>query len=451
MDDKAIMITFQIIIDCDIVFKIFAIFIGIKRLLKIKNDMKIDNKYLSYIGNSKTKINAKNKWTFWSMFKFIINKLIIVIYIALIIIYIIDDTLWNNEIIIIDLIFYKNYIFYIYSIICCFVWLISTRLFYKEYRIYRDQAWYGIRTFWIVNSIISIFKIILFFILAPNDNVYDSKNIIFLILTCSNYFLFAILSGLAIFHPYDVLIEKSVEKKKNENIITENNPQEELVSNSIEDEIECESEISIENYNNILIDFPNNEQLGNNKQFSIELNIKTLDFHNLIFILKIQNIKYKREKKCIYVCNFNEVIFKHYKNKNSPKDVLNLLKQAYNISLTINPQRNSFNANKKDVSLLTHIYIEIIRIDKGFLLDLIKFLKIENDDIIKTLSNNYTSIYDDKPLIEKDIERMDSLRSILNDESEFTDTSHSSNKKKSIDEKRYNSEDIKDNSNQNSF
>ena len=87
MDDKAIMITFQIIIDCDIVFKIFAIFIGIKRLLKIKNDMKIDNKYLSYIGNSKTKINAKNKWTFWSMFKFIINKLIIVIYIALIIIY----------------------------------------------------------------------------------------------------------------------------------------------------------------------------------------------------------------------------------------------------------------------------------------------------------------------------------------------------------------------------
>lgn len=85
-------------------------------------------------------------------------------------------------------------------------------------------------------------------------------------------------------------------KEKNENIITENNPQEELVSNSIEDEIECESEISIENYNNILIDFPNNKQLGNNKQFSIELNIKTLDFHNLIFILKIQNIKYKREK-----------------------------------------------------------------------------------------------------------------------------------------------------------
>lgn len=451
MDEKVIMITFQIIIDCDIIFKIFIIFIGIKRLLKIKNDMKIDNKYLSYIGNSKTKINIKNKWTFWSMSKFIINKIIILIYISLIIIYIIDDTLWNNGIIIIDLIFFRNYIFYIYCIICCIVWLISTRLFYKEYRIYRDQAWYGLRTFWIINSIISIFKIILFFILVPNDNVYNSQNIIFLILTCFIYFLFAILGSLAIFHPYDVLIEKAIDKKKNENITTENNPHEELVSNSIEDELECESEISIENYNNILIEFPNNEQSGNKNQFNIELNIKTLDFHNLIFILKIQNTKYKKEKKCIYVCNFNEVIFKHYKNKNSPKDVLNLLKQAYNISLTINPQRNSFNANKKDVCLLAHLYIEIIRIDKGFLLDLIKFLKIENDDIIKTLSSNYTSIYDDKPLIEKDIERMDSLRSIFNDESEFTDTSHSSNKKKSIDERRFNSEDIKENDNKNSF
>jgi len=266
-------------------------------------------------------------------------------------------------------------------------------------------------------------------------------------LTFSIYFLFAILSSLAIFHPYDVLIEKTIVKKKSENIITENNPQEELVSNSIEDEIENESEISIENYNNILIEFPNNDQLGNNKQFNIELNIKTLDFHNLIFILKIQNIKYKKEKRCIYVCNFNEVILKHYKNKNSSKDVLNLLKQAYNISLTINPQRNSFNANKKDVSLLAHLYIELIKIDKGFLLDLIKFLKIDHDDIINTLSNYYTSIYDDKPLIEKDIERMDSLRSIFNDESGFTDTSHSSNKRKSINERRYYSEDIKDNSN----
>jgi hypothetical protein len=424
MDEEVIKIIFQIIIDCDIVFKIFTILIGIKRLLKIKNDMKIDNKYLSYIDNSKTKINAKNKWTFWSMSKFIINKLIFLIYISLIIIYIIDDTLWNNGIIIIDLIFYKNYIFYIYSLICCIVWLISTRLFYKEYRIYRDQTWYGIRTFWIVNSIISIFKIILFFILVPINKVNNSQNIIFFILTCFIYFLFAILSSLAIFHPYDVLIEKTIEKKKSGNFITENNPQDELVSNSIEEEIENESEISMENYNNILIEFPNNEHLGNNKQFSIELNIKTLDFYNIL---------------------------KYYKNKNSPKEVLNLLQQAYNISLSINPQRNSFNANKKDVNLLVHLYIEIIKIDKGFLLDLIKFLKIDHNDLINTLSNYYTSIYDDKPLIEKDIERMDSLRSIFNDESGFTDTTHSSNKKKSIDEKRYNSEDIKENSNRDSF
>lgn len=450
MNEKFIMIIFQIIIDCDIVFKIFTIFIGIKRLLKINNNMKIDNKYLSYLDNSKTKINAKNKWTFFSMLKFIINKLIILIYISLIIIYILDNTLWNNEIIIIDLIFYKNFIFYIYCIICCIAWLISTRLFYKEYRIYRDQTWYGIRTFWIVNSIISIFKIILFFILSPSDKVYDSQNLIFLILTFFNYFLFVILSGLAIFHPYDVLIEKAI-KKKNENLITENNPHEDLVSNSIDDELENESEISLENYNNIIIEFRNNEQLENNKLFSLELNIKTTDFYNLIFILKIQNIKYKKEKKCMHVCNFNEVIYKYYKNKKSPKDVLNLLKQAYNISLTINPQRNSFNANKKDVYLLAHLYIEIIKIDKGFLLDLIKFLKIDHNEIINILSNYYTSIFDEKPLIQKDIERMDSLRSIFNDESGYADTSLTSNKKKSIDEQRYNSEDIKESNNKDSI
>ena len=135
------------------------------------------------------------------------------------------------------------------------------------------------------------------------------------------------------------------------------------------------------------------------------------------------------------MCNFNEIILKHYTNKSSSKEVLNLLKQAYNISLTLNPKRNSFIGDKKETNLLAHIYIELIKQDNRFLLDLLTFLEIKDNEIINALSQKYTSIYEENPLIKKEIERMDSFRSIFNysNESGYVDTSLTSNEKKSID------------------
>lgn len=438
MNENIIKILFQIIIVSDIIFKLFIIFIGIKRLLKIKKNMKIDNKYIYYssLNNSNVHKIIKNKWTFFSMVKFIINNLIVLIYLFLIIINIFNNKLWNYDTII-DKIFVLNFIFYIYCIISVITWLISSRLFYKEFRIYKDQTWYGIRTFWIINSIIIISEIIFIFFIINIQLLFDFPNYIFFILLLSITLFSIILFFLSIFHPYDIIIKKSKIISKNENILNETqistNFQEDLNSNS-NSELDNESEIYSQNMNNIIIELQNNE-INNNKQYNIELKIKTKDFIQLIFKIKIQKNKYKKSKKSLYVCNFNEIILKHYTNKSSSKEVLNLLKQAYNISLTLNPKRNSFIGDKKETNLLAHIYIELIKQDNRFLLDLLTFLEIKDNEIINALSQKYTSIYEENPLIKKEIERMDSFRSIFNysNESGYVDTSLTSNEKKSID------------------
>ena len=129
-------------IACDIIIKIIFIVIGIKRLLKIKKDMNIEKKYLLYqnLENSQLKI-SKEKWTCPSMIKFIFNKIIVLLYLSLIIIFSINFDIIHN----------------IYYIISFITWLISTRLFYKEFRIYKDQTWNGIKH-------IRISKYIIFFL-----------------------------------------------------------------------------------------------------------------------------------------------------------------------------------------------------------------------------------------------------------------------------------------------
>ena len=49
----------------------------------------------------------------------------------------------------------------------------------------------------------------------------------------------------------------------------------------------------------------------NKKDFMIELKIKTQDFKELNFSVKIQKVKHKRNKLPINVCNFNEILLKY--------------------------------------------------------------------------------------------------------------------------------------------
>ena len=64
---------------------------------------------------------------------------------------------------IIDSLFYKEYLFYIYYSINIITWIILIRIYYKQYRIYKDQNWYGIKAFWILNFIIILIKLLLIF------------------------------------------------------------------------------------------------------------------------------------------------------------------------------------------------------------------------------------------------------------------------------------------------
>ena len=412
-----------IIVGCDLVNKGFFVITGTRRLFKIKRDMNVDKKYLLYNSeNSQLKTIEKQKWTFPSMIKFILNKIIVLLYFSFMIIYFLD----TQESLM------QTLTFNVYCIISCITWLISTRLFYKEYRLYKDQTWSGIRIFWIINNILNISHLVYIYF-DENYSDFFNKNIIRLALFGCICFISLLLFLLAIFHPYDVSLEKT--NKEGEKNVDDNatrlstEVQDDLLFNS-EDEFTNDGDISFHNLETILVEL-NDSDGFNTKQYSIELKIKTQDFKQLIFSVKIQKIKHKRSKLPINVSNFNEIILKYYKNKYITKDLLNLLKQAYNISLTLNPQRNSFTGDKKNTNLLAHLYREIIKKDYQFLLDLLIFLKIKSDDLIKDLKENYTSIYDENPSVEKDIERIDTLGSIFDnfDDIGFIDINSSNVKK----------------------
>ena len=412
-----------IIVGCDLVNKGFFVITGTRRLFKIKRDMNVDKKYLLYNSeNSQLKTIEKQKWTFSSMTKFILNKIIVLLYFSFMIIYFLD----TQESLM------QTLTFNVYCIISCITWLISTRLFYKEYRLYKDQTWSGIRIFWIINNILNISHLVYIYF-DENYSDFFNKNIIRLALFGCICFISLLLFLLAIFHPYDVSLEKT--NKEGEKNVDDNatrlstEVQDDLLFNS-EDEFTNDGDISFHNLETILVEL-NDSDGFNTKQYSIELKIKTQDFKQLIFSVKIQKIKHKRSKLPINVSNFNEIILKYYKNKYITKDLLNLLKQAYNISLTLNPQRNSFTGDKKNTNLLAHLYREIIKKDYQFLLDLLIFLKIKSDDLIKDLKENYTSIYDENPSVEKDIERIDTLGSIFDnfDDIGFIDINSSNVKK----------------------
>ena len=427
-------IFFIIFAGCDLVNKGIFVITGIRRIFKIKRDMNVDKKYLLYNNdNSQFQKIDKQNWTFPSMTKFVLNKLLVLLYLSIMIITIIyylkNKKFKDKEGS--QLTATEKVSFIVVCFLSSITWLISTRLFYKEYRFYKDQTWKGIRLFWIINNI--LYTILLIYIYIRHGSKYYNNDLIRFILFNCICFISLLLFILAIFHPYDVSIEKRIkdeEKNLDDNATRlSTGLQEDLLFNS-EDEFTNDGDISFHSLETIAIELNDNEGF-NTKHYSLELKIKTQDFKQLIFSVKIQKIKHKRIKLPVNVSNFNEAILKYYKNKDISKELLNLLKQAYNISLTINPQRNSFTGDKKNINLLAHLYREIIKKDLQFLLDLLKFLKIKSDDLIKSLSENLTSIYDEHPSVEKEIDRIDSLGSIFDNFEDigFVDINNSNIKK----------------------
>ena len=397
----------------DIITKLISLILFIKRFCYISKEVK--NKYplsLTYLNNSLKKEKENNNWSKTSIIKLIINIFLTVTsytLAALLSIYnffgeenikIISDYLANN--------YNKdnndnNTIKNIYNIIIIIyfsfegiIWLLSSILHYKETKYYRNQSWNGLRFFWFSNGIYTFIKIatITFIIIKSQNNDKDKdKNepiytyyIIYFIYFQS--LLSIILLYYSIFRPYDFTYKNieqllTEDEKNNElNSISRDNSLLDLTDNYDDDINNSYFKDDDELYN---INIKNNE-----KPIIIDIliEIKSYDFKNINFIIKLKDKKYIKKKSPSELCNFLKNLIKCYKNKKYQSNIINLIQQSYNISLTLNPERNSYTGKKDSIKTLTHLCNEAIKISNNFLLDLLLFLDLSNIDLVQLLQNN---------------------------------------------------------------
>ena len=146
------------IVIADVLFKLIFLCLAVMRIYTITKEMK-QNPILSflYLDSTISSDNKNKKWTPISLIKLILNVLLILIFLSLGILKCVNDKyidiilecLSSNE----D---YSKYILPPYYFFSSFIFLISTILYYKEFRSYRNQSWNGLRFLWFTHGIISI-------------------------------------------------------------------------------------------------------------------------------------------------------------------------------------------------------------------------------------------------------------------------------------------------------
>ena len=77
-----------------------------------------------------------------------------------------------------------------------------------------------------------------------------------------------------------------------------------------------------------------------------------------------------------------------YKYKNYESSLINLVQQSYNISLTLNPDNNSYTGKKESIDTLAHLCNEAIKTSNNFLLDILLFLDLSEIELVQILQNN---------------------------------------------------------------
>ena len=402
---------FLIACGMDIITKIISLILFIKRFSDISKEIK-DKSILSfpYLDNIQKQTNEKKSWSKTSIFKFSINIFLTILSIILCVPRYIkylknsqvsECFLWDNclmhMIICISYFFFEG-----------MIWLLSSILLYKETNYYRNQSWNGLRFFWFTNGLfnfIKIFTIIYLIITEKNKNFYGNYII------CFHCFLSIILFYYSIFRPYDITY-KSIENLLKDDII--NNELNSISNdNSIDNSVieYTETFDYDENFNlkdDVLYSITiKNGNLNNNIPLKkkLFLKIKTNDFKSINFSLILTNKTYKKEKSPSEISIFLKKLIKIYKNKKYENNIINLLQQSYNISLTLNPERNSYTGKKESINTLTHLFNEVIKLSNNFLLDLLLFLDLSNISLVQTLrDNNIESVSEE---LNNDIESED--------------------------------------------
>ena len=361
----------------DIIIRIISLILLIKRIIEISNESKknsiVSLNYIDTLNQNDVNIN----WSKILIFKFSINIILILLSLSIGIMFIYEET----DICILDKILCNIYIG-IYFLIEGIVWLFSSILLYKEAHFFRNQSWNGLRFFWFTNGLFSILKIISFVYYIIVQSEYNKIGIYILFW---NSFFSLILFYYSIFRPYDFsyqpaqLINKTIENKE---------------VNAELNSISISNSDSILDFNeDLLYDDLSDEEILykitiNNEAFNLFLKLKTNDFSKMIFIINVNNDKYNKQKTPSEITKFFLNLIKCYKNKNYGNNILNLVQQSYNISLTLNPKKNSFTGKKENLNTLSHLCNESIKTSNNYLLDLLLFLDLSNINLVQTLQNN---------------------------------------------------------------
>ena len=401
MEDKNIIILL-LISGSDIITKIISLVLFMKRLSAISKEVNKKSSLLPFYTDTLKKNEKSKNWSKTSKFKFTINIILSLssFYIAIVklIFYykIFDDDSYNS-------IYFctvngldsehliKINIFTMYFLFEGIMWMISSILYYKEINNYRNQSWNGLRFFWFTNGIFIYIKIAtLISVIIAEEGI--KKQLIFEgILFVIQLFFSIILFFYAIFRPYDFRYS-NIEQIFNDHFVnTENNSELNSISNDdsileCSDILDNDDSFKDESLYNILI--KNNLNDNNPTKVNFYLKIKTNDFTDLTFIIKSMKNKYIKKKSPSELSIFLKNVIKVYKNKKYENNIINLSQQSYNISLTINPNKNSFTGKKDSINILTHLFNEIIKNSNNFLLDLLLFLDLSDIDLVELLKNN---------------------------------------------------------------
>ena len=401
MEDKNIIILL-LISGSDIITKIISLVLFMKRLSAISKEVNKKSSLLPFYTDTLKKNEKSKNWSKTSKFKFTINIILSLssFYIAIVklIFYykIFDDDSYNS-------IYFctvngldsehliKINIFTMYFLFEGIMWMISSILYYKEINNYRNQSWNGLRFFWFTNGIFIYIKIAtLISVIIAEEGI--KKQLIFEgILFVIQLFFSIILFFYAIFRPYDFRYS-NIEQIFNDHFVnSENNSELNSISNDdsileCSDILDNDDSFKDESLYNILI--KNNLNDNNPTKVNFYLKIKTNDFTDLTFIIKSMKNKYIKKKSPSELSIFLKNVIKVYKNKKYENNIINLSQQSYNISLTINPNKNSFTGKKDSINILTHLFNEIIKNSNNFLLDLLLFLDLSDIDLVELLKNN---------------------------------------------------------------
>ena len=379
-----------IICSSDIITKIISLILFIKRFSAISKEIKNKTKIsYPYLEPSFSSSKENGNWTCTSKFKLSINIIISILSFGIGILFYLkikDEDRLNDDCVFNDCDKYIL-ILLIYFLFEGIIWILSSILFYKEIKNYRNQSWNGLRFFWFSNGTFNLIKIAtIAFIIIDNENDRFYGNYII----CGHCFFSFILFYYSIFRPYDFKY-RIIDHVNNKELSNELNP----ISNN-SSFLDYSGSYDYEE-NNIpkeellyRINIKNND-LNNQKPIEtyILVKIKTNDFSVFYFtIILKKSEKYNKVKNPYEISNFFKKLIRIYKYKNYESSLINLVQQSYNISLTLNPDNNSYTGKKESINTLAHLCNEAIKTSNNFLLDILLFLDLSEIELVQILQNN---------------------------------------------------------------